>query len=163
MGSGKPCRALPARAIFAGRVAPAFSRFFGVNTLSRIRLIRVPQIPNPPFYTLLAAPGIPVPIDFAQMAGITFLDTVLISQRKADFSDAGLTSLLFHEAIHVVQYEHLGLDAFMQEYVMGWAANGFEYRYIPLEQQAYALQDRFVENPSAVFCVHDEVRRPIST
>jgi len=42
---------------------------------------------------------------------------------------------------------------------MGWTANGFEYRNIPLEQQAYALQDRFVKNPSALFSVHDEVGR----
>ena len=98
-----------------------------------------------------AAQGIPAPLDFTQMAGITFLDTVLILRTKADLSEAALTSLLFHEAVHVVQYEHLGLDRFMHEYVMGWAANGFEYRNIPLERQAYALQDRFVENPSAEF------------
>jgi hypothetical protein len=136
------------------------SPFFGANTLSRIRCILLPQIPNPPFYSLLAARGIAVPIDFTQMAGITFLDTVLISQRKADLSDAGLTSLLFHESVHVVQYEHLGLDRFMHDYVIGWAANDFEYGKIPLEQQAYALQDRFVKNPSAVFSVHNEVGRP---
>jgi hypothetical protein len=133
--------------------------FFGSNTLARIHLVFLKEIPNPPFYSILAARGIPPPLNFTQMAGITFLDTVLISQTKADFSDAGLTSLLFHEAVHVVQYEHLGLDRFMHEYVMGWAANGFEYRNIPLERQAYALQDRFVENPSAVFSVHDEVSR----
>lgn len=106
-----------------------------------------------------ASQGIPAPFDFTQMAGITFLDTVLISRTKVDLSEAGLTSLLFHGAVHVVQYEHLGLDRFMHEYVMGWAANGFEYRNIPLEPQAYALQDRFVENPSAMFSIHNELGR----
>ena len=89
--------------------------FFGMDTLSRIRVVGLPQIPNPPFYSLLASQGIPAPIDFTQMAGITFLDTVLISQTEAGPSEAGLTSLLFHEAVHVVQYEHLGLDRFMYE------------------------------------------------
>jgi hypothetical protein len=106
-----------------------------------------------------ASQGIPAPFDLTQMAGITFLDTVLISRTKVDLSEAGLTSLLFHGAVHVVQYEHLGLDRFMHEYVMGWAANGFEYRNIPLEPQAYALQDRFVENPSAMFSIHNELGR----
>lgn len=131
--------------------------FFGSDTLSRIRVVVLPQIPNPPFYSVLASQGVPIPLDFTQMAGITFVDTVLLSQAKADLSDTGLRSLLFHEAVHVVQYEHLGLDQFMDEYVTGWAANGFEYRNIPLEQQAYALQDRFLEDSSVVFSVHDEV------
>jgi hypothetical protein len=138
-------------------VMRSLSPFFGTETLSRVRVLVLPHIPNPPFYSLLASQGIPAPLDFTEMAGLTFVDTVLISQGKADFTEAGLRSLLFHEAVHVVQYEHLGLDRFMNDYVMGWAANGFEYRNIPLEQQVYALQDRFVENPSAVFSVHEEV------
>jgi hypothetical protein len=135
----------------------SLSPFFGTETLSRVRVFVLPHIPNPPFYSLLASQGIPTPLDFTEMAGLTFLDTVLISQSKADFSEARLSSLLFHEAVHVVQYEHLGLDRFMNDYVTGWAANSFEYRNIPLEQQAYSLQDRFDENPSAIFSVHEEV------
>jgi len=136
-----------------------FSPFFGTNTLARIRVVSLKEIPNPPFYSVLIGRGQQIPLDFTQMAGITFLDTVLISEKEAELSEPGLTSLLFHEAVHVVQYEHLGLEQFMQEYVMGWANNGFEYPNIPFEQQAYALQDRFLENPSVVFSVHDEVRR----
>jgi hypothetical protein len=134
-----------------------FSPFLGVDTLKRIRVVALKEIPNPPFYGSLAARGVPAPIDFTQMAGITFIDTVLISETKAGPSEASLRSLLFHEAVHVVQYEQLGLDRFMNDYVMGWADNGFDYFSIPLEQQAYALQHRFDENPSAVFSVHDEI------
>jgi hypothetical protein len=121
----------------ADPVIRLLSPFFGANTLSRIRLVLLSKISNPPFYSLLAARGVPIPLDFTQMAGITFVDTVLVSQAKADFSDTGLKNLLFHEAVHVVQYEHLGLDQFMDEYVKGWAANAFDYRNIPLERQAY--------------------------
>jgi len=137
---------------------PILEPFFASKTLARIRTVVLDHIPNPPFYSLLAAQGISAPIDFTLMAGITFIDTVLISNTKADLSDVGLTSLLFHEAVHVVQYEHLGLNHFMHDYVMGWASNGFEYRKIPLEQQAYSLQERFIADPSAVFSVHEEVR-----
>lgn len=135
----------------------SFSPFFGANTLERIRIAGLKEIPNPPFYSWLATRGIPVPIDFTKMAGITFIDTVLVSETQAQLSKDSLRSLLFHEAVHVVQYEHLGLDQFMHDYVMGWANNGFDYFSIPLEQQAYVLQQRFDENPSAVFSVHDEV------
>jgi Domain of unknown function (DUF4157) len=134
-----------------------FAPFFGKATLTRIHVVALKEIPNPPFYQLLAARNIPAPIDFTQMAGITFIDTVIISERKAHPSEASLRSLLFHEAVHVVQYEQIGLDRFMNDYVMGWAENGFDYFAIPLEKQAYALQHRFDENPSAVFSVHDEI------
>src|ERR1700719_2218711 len=118
-------------------LARQFSPCFGVDTLKRIRVVALKEIPNPPFYGSLAARGVQAPIDFTQMAGITFIDTVIISETKAELSEDSLRSLLFHEAVHVVQYEQLGLDRFMNDYVMGWANNGFEYRNIPLERQAY--------------------------
>ena len=143
----------PLAAALIRRLSP----FFTPNTLARIRVVFLKEIPNPPFYSVLATRGQQIPLDFRQMAGITFIDTILISAKEAPSSDAGMTSLLFHEAVHVVQYEHLGLDRFMRDYVTGWAANGFEYRNIPLERQAYSLQDRFDQSPSLVFSVHDNV------
>jgi hypothetical protein len=134
-----------------------YEPFFGADTLSRIRVLVLPAIPNPHFYATLASRGLPPPLDFTEMAGITFVDTVLLSQSRADLTDAGLVSILFHEAVHVVQYEHLGVEHFMREYVQGWARNGFQYRLIPIEQQAYGLQDRFLKSPNVPFSVHDEV------
>jgi hypothetical protein len=29
--------------------------------------------------------------------------------------------------VHVVQYDLLGVDEFMDQYVTGWAQNGFDY------------------------------------
>jgi len=147
----------PKGLVLAEPLTRLFSPFFGANTLARIRVVNHKEIPNPPFYSLLSARGIPIPIDFTQMAGITFVDTVLVSETKAQLSEGSLRSLLFHEAVHVVQYEHLGLDRFMHDYVMGWANNGFDYFAIPLERQAYALQKRFDDSPSVTFSVHDEV------
>ena len=135
-----------------------FAPFFPADALSRIRVVLVPHIENPPFYSVLSAQGIAVPLDFREMAGITFIDTILVSQSRADLSEAGSLSLLFHEAVHVVQYQHLGLERFMHEYVIGWAQSGFSYPDIPLERQAYALQDRFRASPSTGFSVLAEVQ-----
>ena len=137
----------------------ALTPFFGAETLGRIRRVFLEEIPNPPFYSLLAERGIPVRIDFTEMAAITFLDTVVISKNGAELAEPAFTSLLFLEAVHVVQYEHLGLDRFMHDYVAGWAANSFDYFAIPLERHAYELQVRFDDHPSRPFSVHDEVRR----
>ena len=139
------------------QLIPLFGPFFAASTLARIRLQFVPEIPNPDFYPALEAQGLPVPLDFRVMAGLTLIDTVLISQSQAVFSAPRLASLLFHEGVHVVQYEHLGLERFMTEYVLGWASAGQRYEGIPLEQQAYGLEARFAAEPSAPFSVLEAV------
>jgi hypothetical protein len=121
----------------------ALSPFFPESLLAGIVVAIEDHIPNPTFYADLATQGIPAPLDFTQMAGITFEDTVLISRSRAHADEVGRRSLLFHEAVHVAQYAHLGVDAFMERYVLGWAGANFSYRDIPLEVQAYDLQARF--------------------
>ena len=80
-------------------------------------------------------------IAFTQMNGITFSDTVVLTQA---YSDPNVSApLLFHECVHVVQYRKLGVDRFVEEYVRGWADNNYDYSSIPLEQEAYALENRF--------------------
>ena len=65
--------------------------------------------------------GVPPPLDFTTMEGITFVDTILVSDRKHP-PDQPLAPLLFHELVHVVQYAMLGLPVFISRYVRGWAA-----------------------------------------
>lgn len=122
----------------------AYSRFFLSETLELPRVAGVLRIENPPFYADLLKAGPSVPLDFTAMAGITLVDTILVSRERADVSELGLRSLLFHECVHVAQYQHLGLERFVHEYVSGWAKNGYQYEAIPLEQQAYELQHRFL-------------------
>ena len=55
------------------------------------------------------------------------------------------------------QDAHLG-GAYMKKYVLGWAENGFSYRAIPHEAQAFALADRFRRGEGA-FSVAVEVAR----
>ena len=117
-------------------------RFFSRDVIGSIRLTSVPVIENPPFYASLEAASIAVPLDFRRMTAITFDNAVLISRAESPTVDEWIP-LLFHEAIHVVQYRELGIDRFVRTYVRGWAANGFHYSQIPLERDAYDLDARF--------------------
>jgi hypothetical protein len=118
-----------------------YSAYFDRETLKTVVVCVRPVIDNPPFYADLARRGMTIPFDFTQMNGITFSDTVVITQANSDPN--GSAPLLFHECVHVVQYRKLGVDRFVEEYVRGWAENNYDYSSIPLEQEAYALQNRF--------------------
>jgi hypothetical protein len=131
--------------------------FFDARTLDSARFALVDRIRNPPFFSQLPA----VPLDFSVMIGITFVDTVLLSQAAAGLGPQGRTALLFHELVHVVQYEILGLDEFAKQYVRGWAENGEDYFAIPLEKMAYDLGARYEKAPTAPFSVRAEVERQL--
>jgi hypothetical protein len=91
------------------------------------------------------------------MAGITFADVVLISTRH-QVPGESVSSLVFHELIHVAQYAVLGIDEFIRRYVVGWASAGFDYYQIPLEQDAYFLQRQFDQGLGSR-CTEIEVAR----
>jgi hypothetical protein len=64
--------------------------------------------------------------------------------------------LLFHELVHVVQYEKLGLPQFAARYVTGFLS-GRAYEAIPVEMNASESDARFAGEPAA-FSVEAEVR-----
>ena len=129
--------------------------FFADGALGSARVRSVETIPNPPFLDQARALGLPVDgIDFSQMAGLTLVDTILVSETVPA---ADPTGLIFHELVHVVQYQILGLDEFARRYVHGIVDGGFDYYRIPLEIQAFQLTARFAASPAAVFSVDHEV------
>ncbi len=132
--------------------------FFGADVLRDARFRSVPVIENPDFYDALIAAGRPVPMDFSTARGITFDDTVLLSARDG-IAQGAPSGLLFHELVHVVQYRLLGIGGFIHSYVTGWAAAGFVYEAIPLEREAFDLQQRFERDPQRHFCVRTLVSR----
>lgn len=136
----------------------AFRPFFGEGILNVARVKRVPIIENPSFCNELEAMGIPPPLDFTTMEGITFIDTVLISDSEHPQHEP-LASLLFHELVHVVQYSWLGKDVFVERYIRGWADGGQNYFSIPLERDAYQLQERYEAQSYQSFSVVAEVIR----
>lgn len=79
------------------------------------------------------------------MAAITFVDTIVSHGPMS-------IQTLFHELVHVVQYEKLGLHEFAGKYVYGFLRGG-SYEGIPLERNAYELDERFAFAPHAEFSV----------
>jgi hypothetical protein len=128
---------------------------FRTETLDSVRVRRVPQINNPDFYAILEQTAQQMLLDFRQMAGITFVDTILVAEPKV--SPQEWIPLLFHECVHICQYRLLGAELFVERYVNGWVLAGFDYYNIPLEQQAYQLQSQFEAAPGVSLNVENLV------
>jgi hypothetical protein len=137
----------------------AMLTFFPEATLQAARLVVLAgeRVGNPPFYGALKKIGFEAGSlpDFADMTAITFVDTVV--------SHGPLTNgVLFHELVHVVQYEKLGLMDFAVKYVRGFLGGGC-YDAIPLERNAYELDGRFTAEPTKAFSAADAVQAWIDT
>lgn len=133
-------------------------RYFDEKTLDKTRLNTVPVIENPTFYPALKEFGVTDLINFNSMAGITFGECIILQK---DLKDPDL-SVLFHELVHVVQYEILGMSKFAEEYVLGWINNGLDYYQIPLEVQAYSLQAKYDKSEDP-FSVNNYIKELIIT
>lgn len=149
-----------ARALASDEV-DALRAFMPPSVLVNVRLASVHVIQNPPFYADLERAGVEVPLDFRQMTGITFMDTILVAE-PAPIPPSEWLPLLFHELVHVLQYQESGLERFVQLYVLGWAAGGFRYENIPLERDAYELDERFRSAPTKSFDALLAVRKQLS-
>jgi hypothetical protein len=128
--------------------------FFPEPTLNsaRIVVLRGIRVGNPPFYEELVQMGFDrgsLP-DFDVMVAVTFMDTIITHEPF-------MNELLFHELVHVVQYEKLGLAEFAGKYVRGFLGGG-SYEAIPLERNAYQLAARFAAAPMSPFLVEAEVQ-----
>jgi len=91
------------------------------------------KLPFPPLDRM----GLPEFIQMEKMAiaGITYKDTFFVSHLQQN------ESLYFHELVHVVQWERLGVDNFLLAYGAGLMQ--FGYANSPLEKMAYSLQADF--------------------
>ncbi len=131
--------------------------FFPESTLDSARVVVLAgeRVGNPPFYGELVKMGFEAGSlpDFAGMAAITFIDTVV---SHGPYNNR----TLFHELVHGVQYEKLGLAEFAAKYVKGFLSGG-SYEAIPLEMNAYELDARFATEPMSVFSVVAEVQSSI--
>ncbi|MDY6934180.1 MAG: hypothetical protein SVZ03_08150 [Spirochaetota bacterium] len=88
------------------------------------------------------------------IAGITYKDTYFI---RTDFSSD--ESLHFHELIHVLQWDILGVEKNLTYYAMGLLEKG--YRGSFLEDMAFRHQSRFDQNDDP-YNVEDEVINEIN-
>jgi hypothetical protein len=149
------------RQTFRGRAVPlaphlqsAMQPFFRQATLdsTHILVLNRERIDNPHFYQQLVQMGLDSVLlpSFEEMAAITLVDTIVFQVRLDPRT-------LFHELVHVIQYEKLGLRGFATKYVRGFLAGG-SYWEIPLERNAYELDTRFTAEPTRPFSVQDEVQ-----
>jgi hypothetical protein len=130
-----------------------FSRlpqYFPDDILEQAKVVTVPDIPFPPLGKL----GLPELSFMEQMAlsGITYLNTIFIHHH--DRTDE---SLHFHELVHVIQWNQLGVDNFLLAYGVGIVQFGYEQS--PLEQMAFKLQQKFDNKekiPRLVSCVNSQ-------
>ncbi len=133
--------------------------FFPTSALDSTRIVTLggERVANPPFYGELVRMGFEASSlpNFSLMGAITFVDTLVSHEAVAD-------RLLFHELVHVVQYEKLGVVEFAAKYVTGFLRGG-SYGAIPLERNAYELDERFAAQPWRAFSVEVEVQQWIAT
>jgi hypothetical protein len=106
---------------------------FPQELLARTRVVMVRRVPFPP----LADFGVPelLSVQHIPYVAITFKDTFFV--QKGELSE----SLCFHELVHVVQWNRLGVDNFLMAYVIGLLQFGYEQ--CPLEELAYSLERCF--------------------
>jgi hypothetical protein len=113
---------------------PLLSKLLPNDLLARAQAVVVTgKVPFPP----LSHMGLP---EFTQMEnmlmdGITYKDTFFLSHLHQT------ESIHFHELVHVIQWERLGIDNFLLAYGVGLMQ--FGYRDSPFEKMAYSLQAEF--------------------
>ena len=138
----------------------ALSGFFEKGTLDRTRIRHVPSIENPPFYKEFEEAGEAFPLDFTVWAAITFGDVILVNGEQVPWPPSH--TVVFHEMVHVVQYDELGIHEFARRYVTPFVQSRFNYMSIPLESVAFDLQGRFEERSGDPFSAEEEIRSRIS-
>jgi hypothetical protein len=111
-------------------------QYYSDRVLCSAKSVVVNELPIPP----LVALGLTRPefANFAQgnYSAITYKNTYFIR------SEGALNeSIHFHELVHVVQWDHLGVENFLLAYAIGLLQSG--YRNSPLEAMAYTHTARF--------------------
>jgi hypothetical protein len=116
---------------------PRLKSFFRHDLLDKAKVVLVPR--EVPFFPL-SSMGL---LEFSQIAGemssseaITYKDTFFLNDRHRTEE-----KVYFHELVHVVQWERLGVDNFLLAYTTGLIQSG--YKNSPLENMAYSLQRGF--------------------
>jgi len=132
--------------------------YYDTQVLDTVRVATVNRISNPPFYDELTESGFPI-LDLSGSAGITFIDCVVV-RRPFQQHFPSWISILFHELVHVVQFELLGSRKVIEAYLQAWEQNGYQYHDVPFEIQAYRLEARF-ERHEPLFSVREVVEQEL--
>lgn len=133
----------------------ALAGFFTEDLLESVRVAEVGCIEAPWVCRAAAKARVARSLWPELLAGLALADLIVVRQ---DGTRPAPVPLLFHELVHVVQYQVLGVSGFTREYIRQWAAAGFDYTSLPMEVDAYEMQARFEERPEERFAVEAVVR-----
>jgi hypothetical protein len=118
--------------------------YFPEELLKHTKVVMVQHVPFPPV-DLFNLPEL-APVQNMHFIGITFKNTFFL--QKDQISE----SLCFHELVHTIQLERLGVDNFLLAYGIGLIQFGYESS--PLEEIAYGLQHDFDKGKTIPNLVH---------
>ena len=134
--------------------------YFDKRILDLTRVVSVAHISNPKFYNELIKSGISIPLDFTQAVGLTLIDCVLIRKELCSNPPSWINTL-FHEMVHVVQFDILGPARLVSLYADCLLQNKYQYHSVPFERQAYTLTDKFVGGEPP-FSVREVIKQELS-
>jgi hypothetical protein len=142
---------LPASEPLTVKWKSAVESHFPNSLLDSVRTIVLDgaRIPPPPFYAEaveLSSGNFP---DFVHLASVTYIDIVV-------FNEPIQTRTLFHGMVHAQQFACLGIERYLGLYIRGFLKHRTWVR-IPLEVQAFKLEERFMISPPEAFSVENEV------
>ena len=130
---------------------PRLRVYFPRDVLESSRFVEVPSVPFPPLEELGLKGIVVMP---TLLAGVTYRDTFFV--RRSYKSE----SLYFHELVHVVQWQRLGVERFLLAYGAGLLQFGYERS--PLERMAKSLEQDFARGlriSGLVNLIHDKTDR----
>jgi hypothetical protein len=119
-----------------------FQGYFEERILDMARVATVERIQNPGFYDELAKSGVPIPLDFNQAIGLALVDCIIIRKQLWTYPESAF-STIFHELVHVVQIDMLGIRRHIELYADSLMQNDLQYHSVIFEKQAYELSARF--------------------
>jgi hypothetical protein len=131
-------------------------KYFEKSIMDSVKVALVDNISNPSFYPELIKQGIAIPLDFSTADGLALVDCIILRKRLQD-SFISQISTLFHEMVHVVQIDILGLEKMTELYLSSLLQKG--YFNVPFEKQAYKLSARFNQRES--FLVRETVEQEL--
>lgn len=121
-----------------------------LDSVRIVVLVEGARIPPPSFYAQAVALSSGNFPDFVHLASVTYIDIIV-------FNEAVAARTLFHGLVHAQQFAFLGLERYAGLYLRGFLKTRSWVR-IPLEEQAFKLEERFMIHPPKPFSVQEEIK-----
>jgi len=135
----------------------ALRSYFDPDLLARTRKIFLDKIHPLDFLTKIRLSLLKFMFRIRGLAGLTLIDCVFLKSGFWSADPQMVRSILFHELVHVTQYDLLGSGEFIRRYFQSWQDNGFSYEKISFERVAYGLTHHYETFPKRPFLVKEKV------